>query len=263
MALIDVSPVPNKPLLVLGKITEILDAFSLSEPSLTLGDLRSRTGLPTSTIQRLVANLVDQGFLDREGDGIRIGIKMASWAAPAKRGADTLSIIAPILRSLRDGTGETACFFREEQGQRVCVAMSETRHMLRREMHVGKILPLHLGSSGRVLMAWNPALEARILGNPTLLTGEAPSRTTEQLQLSIKETRSSGFAITVGEREDGASGISAPVFDAMSEVHGAISIHGPTLRMPWERCRESVELLLQSAEEATRLIGGRLPDRLR
>ena len=44
----------HQPLLVLSKITEILDAFSLSRPSMTLGEIHQATGLPTSTVQRLV-----------------------------------------------------------------------------------------------------------------------------------------------------------------------------------------------------------------
>jgi hypothetical protein len=47
-----------KPLLVLSKIRGILDAFSLAQPALTLSELRAATEFPTSTVQRLVANLV-------------------------------------------------------------------------------------------------------------------------------------------------------------------------------------------------------------
>ncbi|WP_162899174.1 hypothetical protein [Mycobacterium shigaense] len=41
-----------KPLLVLAKIRGIMDAFTLSEPELTLGAMRARTGYPTSTVQQ-------------------------------------------------------------------------------------------------------------------------------------------------------------------------------------------------------------------
>ena len=101
----------TNPLLVLGKITSILDAFSLSKPVLSLSDIREYTGMPTSTVQRLVTNLTSQGFLDREEDAYRIGMRMAYWAAPATRGMEVIDILSPLLKSLRDSTGETACFF--------------------------------------------------------------------------------------------------------------------------------------------------------
>ncbi|CAM3895465.1 helix-turn-helix domain-containing protein [Kibdelosporangium persicum] len=55
----------HTPLLVLGKITEILNAFTLQRPDLTLREIQQSTGLPASTVQRLVTNLVVNGFLDR------------------------------------------------------------------------------------------------------------------------------------------------------------------------------------------------------
>ena len=156
----------QQPLLVLGKITEILDAFSLSRPSMTLGEIQQATGLPASTVQRLVSNMVAQGLLDRVGDQIRIGARMAYWAATAVKDLDVLSVVNPVLKEIRDKTGETACFFKVEQNFRVCVAIAETRHALRRDMYVGKVIPLHAGSASRVLLAWNPELAEKILASP-------------------------------------------------------------------------------------------------
>lgn len=249
----------NNPLLVLGKITSILDAFSLNRTVLTLSDIRASTGLPNSTVQRLVTNLTVQGFLDREEDAYRIGLKMAYWAAPATRGKDVLEVLSPQLKTLRNDTGETACLFRAEQLHRVCVGVAETRHALRREMHLGKIMPLHAGSAGRVLLAWDPDLLADLLASPLDPLTESTITTGQELSAVVRQTRADGFAITTGERESGASGLSAPVFDAAAGLVGAVTISGPTMRMPLEVCEGWLELLLQTAERMTRLIGGRFP----
>jgi DNA-binding IclR family transcriptional regulator len=247
------------PLLVLAKISDILDSFSLARPELTLAEIRDATGLPTSTVQRLVGNLVGHGFIDRADDRFRIGVRMAYWAAPATRGMEVLDIIGPLLRTLRDSTGETACFFKAEQLYRVCVAMAETRHALRREMHLGKILPLHAGSAGRVLLAWDAELMDAVVRDPLKPITGSTITSSEDLEIAVKKTRTDGFAITVGEREDGASGLSAPVFDSAAALVGAVTISGPTLRMPRETCEAWVEPLLATAENMTRLIGGRFP----
>jgi DNA-binding IclR family transcriptional regulator len=203
----------HQPLLVLSKITEILDAFSLSRPSMTLGEIQQATGLPTSTVQRLVSNLVAQEFLDRSGDQIRIGVKMAFWAATATKGLDVLAVVTPVLKEIRDATGETASFFRVEQGYRVCVAIAETEHALRRNMYVGKIVPLPAGSAGRVLLAWNPELTEQVLAGPIEPMTEGTVTDTAVLRELIHQARADGYAITAGEREDSASGLAAPVFD--------------------------------------------------
>ncbi|MCW0213977.1 MAG: IclR family transcriptional regulator [Pseudonocardia sp.] len=249
----------NRPLLVLGKITEILDAFSLTRPELTLGEIQQATGIPTSTVQRLVSNMVAEGMLDRSGERVRVGVRMAYWAAAAAQGVDVLTLVNPILRELRDATGETACLFRAEQGYRVCVAVAETRHALRREMFVGKIMALHAGSAGRVLLAWNPELADAVLAGPLQRFTEATVTSPDGLRELLAETRRDGFAITAGERDDGASGLAAPVFDSATDVVGALAISGPTSRMPRERCEAWVDLLVAHADQLTRTLGGRHP----
>jgi hypothetical protein len=66
----------------------------VAHPAMTLEDIRQATGLPTSTVQRLVSNMVSHGILDRVGGHIRI-------------------------------------------------VVAETQHALRRDMYVGKVIPLH------------------------------------------------------------------------------------------------------------------------
>ena len=49
------------PVLVLHKVAQILDCFSIEAPEPTLQQLVQRTGLPSSTCQRLVQNMVREG----------------------------------------------------------------------------------------------------------------------------------------------------------------------------------------------------------
>src|SRR5882757_5580720 len=214
----------HRPLLVLSKITDILDAFSLAKPELTLGEIQRATGNPTSTVQRLVSNMVAEGMLDRHGDRIRVGVRMAYRAAPAAHGIDVLELVTPVLRELRDETGESACFFREEQGQRVCVALAETS-----------------------------------LAGPLPSFTDATITDPAELRRLVDQARRDGYAVTVAERDDGASGLAAPVFDSSTELVGALAISGPTIRLPRERCEGWVDLLVAQAERVIRTLGGRRP----
>jgi DNA-binding IclR family transcriptional regulator len=248
-----------KPLLVLSKIRGILDAFTLAKPALTLGELRSATGFPTSTVQRLVANLVAEGFLDRDGDRYRIGATMAYWAAPASRGIDRSQAVTPALQELRELTGETACFFVREGPHRVCVAMVETAHAIRREMHVGKVVPLQAGSAGRVLMAWDDDALQSVLSGPLEPFTELSVTDPEALRADVERVRRQGWSYTEGERDEGAAGLSAPVFDGQAHLVGAMTISGPMSRVTRPLAEEWADDLVRSAETATRLLGGRLP----
>ena len=248
-----------KPLLVLSKIRGILDAFSLESPELSLSEIRAATGYPASTVQRLVGNLVGEGFLDRTTRGYRIGLAVAYWSAPATQGLDLVDVAHPVLRELRDLTGETACLFRLEGEHRVCVAMAETRHAIRREMHVGAILPLHAGSAGRVLLAWDDAVAERVLARelPVVASGTVTDPT--RLRPQIARARVDGYAVSHDERAEGASGVSAPVFDSTGQVLGAINVLGPSLRVTLENCERWAEPVVAAALRVTRSMGGRLP----
>lgn len=249
-------------LLVLGKITAILDAFTLARPELTLAEIREATSLPASTAQRLVANLVGAGFLDRRDQHYRIGVKMAYWAAPATQGAELLDLLRPELTQLRDETGETVGFFQESAGHRVCVALAETRHPLRRHMRVGQVLALHAGSSGRVIFAWTPGLIDAVLGDEDLVQLTSETITDRAaLVAAVARTRAEGYAVTNNERETGSSGLAAPVFSAQAELLGALNILGPSSRLTTEKIEQFLPVLLEGAERLTRLVGGRHPER--
>lgn len=170
-----------------------------------------------------------------------------------------LAIVNPVLKELRDKTGKTSCFFTIEQNFRVCIAVAETRHALRREMYVGKVIPLHVGSASRVLLAWSPDLADTILRAPLEQLTEGTVTSAEDLRGLIAHARSDGYAITAGERDDSASGLSAPVFDSAGDILGAVTISGPMIRMPQQQCEEWVDLLVGYAEQITRTLGGRPP----
>lgn len=62
-------------------------------------------------------------------------------------------------------------------------------------------------------------------------------------------------ALALGDIQQ-ASGLSAPVFDSAGEILGAVTISGPTLRMPQQQCEEWIDLLVGYAEQITRTLGG-------
>lgn len=67
---------------VLGRALTILDSFSADQPSLGLVEISRRTGLPVSTVYRLVGELCAWGAVERMDDlRYRIGSRLAQLAA--------------------------------------------------------------------------------------------------------------------------------------------------------------------------------------
>ena len=127
-------------------------------------------------------------------------------------------LAAPALEELREATGESVQLYVRRGDRRLCVASLESPHGLRTIVEVGALLPLDVGSAGRVL-------------------SEEPD--------AVRR----GWAESVEERQRGVASVSAPVHDAGGRLVAAVSVSGPverTTRSPGERYADAV---LRAAKE--------------
>lgn len=224
---------------VLSKARTILDTFSAGDSELTLQALTTRSGIPPTTCLRLVRNLVHEGFLERTGDRYRIGMSIVRWAAYALDGNDLVSSARPVLEKLRDETGESAHLCVRQGGFRVMVAVAESRHSVLRLLRVGEVVPLHVGSTGKVFLAFDDA--APIPDVASLVAYTAHTRVDlDLLKSDVEKIRALGYAMSFEERDVGAVGITAPIFDHRRCMVGAIGLSGPMQRLDRRRANELV-----------------------
>jgi DNA-binding IclR family transcriptional regulator len=182
---------------VLDKAMMILGAI---EPApLSLSELQASTGLPRATAHRLATALEAHGLLRRDDEGrFELGPHLVTLGRAATGRFALIAAATPVLRTLRDATGESVQLFVREGDARRCVISLESPHGLRWIVPEGSLLPLEFGSSGRVLL------------------GETPRQ---------------GWVESVGEREPGVASVSAPIVDGARVVVAAISVSGPIERL--------------------------------
>ena len=118
--------------------------------------------------------------------------RAAADGVPARRAGP-----ARCSRALRDETGESVQLFVREGDGRRCVVSLQSPHGLRWIVPEGAVLPLAVGSAGRVLAG---------------------------------ESRPRGWVESVEEREPGVASVSAPVHDRGAVV-AAVSVSGPVERL--------------------------------
>ena len=92
---------------VTSKVLAILEAFEKSRGSLSLTDIAERSGLPLSTVHRLVNELADWGFLSRDPHG-RYQLGMRLWELAQNTGRQLRDAARPYIQDLFSLTGETA-----------------------------------------------------------------------------------------------------------------------------------------------------------
>lgn len=212
------------------KVRAILDAFTPERPELTFREIQAAAQLPSTTCFRLLTSLVAEGVLERNGDGYRPGIRLLYWGAAASSGLASQREARPFLQALRDATGESACLFVRDGTIRTCIALEESRHSVIRLLYVGQVMPLHAGSAGRVILAFDEEARQRVLAGD--LPAYTPHTITDRqvLRDELERVRQQGYAVTREERDMGAASISAPVFGSGGRFLAALGIAGPALR---------------------------------
>lgn len=242
-------------ILVLTKFRRILECFTVTTPALSLPELTQATGLPPSTCRRLVRTLVDEGFLERHADGYRIGLALVRCAAPGQRRLDLVQIASPVLRELRDNTGETACLYVRDRAFRTVVALAETHNVVVRIFTVGMVTVLHAGSAGKVFMAFDPAARRAAVHHG--LTRETPQTLVDidDIDRELAVIRSTGFAASFEERDQGAASVSAPVFGPGTDLVAVVGIVAPIQRLTQEQVPTVVPAVLAAAAASSRKLG--------
>lgn len=182
---------------VLDKAVVVLQAVAASPAS--LADLQARTGLPRATVHRLAAALEQHGLLRRDVVGrYELGLGLLSLGQAAAERYPLVDIAQPTLEDLNAETSESVQLFVREGAQRRCVVSLESSHGLRWIVPQGSLLPLDVGSAGRVLSG---------------------------------EVAKLGWVESVGEREAGVASVSAPVAAADGSTIAAVSVSGPIERL--------------------------------
>ncbi|MGO1547350.1 MAG: IclR family transcriptional regulator [Microbacterium gubbeenense] len=90
---------------VLDRLSAVLDAFGEDSAGLTITEIARRANLPKSTVSRLAADLVDQGYLDREGARLHLGVRLFELGQGVERPRRLRELARHGMVQLRDATG--------------------------------------------------------------------------------------------------------------------------------------------------------------
>lgn len=196
---------------MLDKAVWILDALEVGP--LALNDLAEASGVPRATAHRLALALEVHGFVARDGEGRFVfGPRVAR---------PTLEEAArPALERLRDATGESTQLYVRRGDKRVCLVSLESPHGLRTIVPVGAVLPLDVGSAGRILRGDYDVTER--------------------------------WCQSVEEREPGVASVSGVVMHG-EDVMAAVSVSGPigrTTRQPGRKYMVAVRTAAREVEKA-------------
>ena len=215
----------------------ILDVFKEGDESLTLTEISTRAGLYKSTTMRLAESLAKFGYLRRLEDGAyRLGPKPLYLGSLYQKHFLSADVVPPVLRKIVAELHEGASFYVREGERRVCLHRVDSSRAIRDAIQEGHALPLNVGASGHVLLAF---------------AGQAGQR--------YEQIRQQLHALSFGERDPETAAVACPVFAVGQRLAGSVTVSGPRYRFADEQVAEMVPVLKKYAAELTRALGGRWP----
>jgi DNA-binding IclR family transcriptional regulator len=143
-----------------------------------------------------------------------------------------------VLARLHDQTGESVQLYLRSGDRRLCAAARDAGAGLRDSVPVGALLPLDVGSGGKVLLAWSDDAHRFPAAEPT----------------ELEAVRRRGWTSSVAEREPGVASVSAPVLWE-GALLGALCVSGPVSRLGSSPGRQLAPLVVAAAHELAALAG--------
>jgi DNA-binding IclR family transcriptional regulator len=242
---------------VLGKAVAILEAFQHDDRGLTLGQLEQRTGIPKSTIHRLVRELIDHGVIETNSDGRFLpGLRLFELARLVPIATDLREAALPFIEDLYEATHETVHLGVLDDVEVVYIEKITGHRIAPGPTRVGGRMPAPCTGLGKAILAFSPAATIEhVLAQPipplTAYTITVPTVMREELT----KIASDGIAYDREEARVGLACVAAPVFGIGGRVLAAISVSGPTSRTRPEQLAPAVRTAALGLSRTLRLAG--------
>jgi DNA-binding IclR family transcriptional regulator len=225
------------------RAVDILALLSEDRPVITLREITEATGLPKTTVLRLVQTLEESGLLWSTAGGYTAGPGLWRWAYLARGQWEAPRETRKVMRELADRLGETVNLFVARDVHRVCVAHEESPHPLRHVVDVGDEQPLWAGASSKVLLRDAPESLLRRIAQASP-HGEAYA---DRLRERVAEAARRGYAVSSSEFDEGLTAVAVPVVGRTGTVLASLSVSGPSHRFPYEAVERYAVELAQAA----------------
>ncbi len=248
-----------KPSSTLANAIQLMDCFSKDEPYLGVREAARLTGISSSTTGRVLASLKELGLLvqDMETRQYALAGKVLAWAEVYTATVDVRRVALPFIYDLQRFTGETISLYILEGMERVCVERLESEQNVRMVARVGRYLPLHAGSAGKLFLAYMSEEQRELVFENekrkvfTPMTITDPDKLREECAMILQR----GYALSHGEWTADASGVAAPIFNQRGQMVAALTISGPTQRFTPDKVDKFSNNCIRTGLQISRLLG--------
>lgn len=235
---------------------DVMDAIADSPRGLTLTELADKLGLPKSSALRLVANLEMRRYVEQDQHNrYRIGLRVFSIGGQALADNTLRTCARPYLEDLSIKVGESTYLAILDQDQALYIDRIESPMPVRAHSPIGSHRPLQITAVGKVMLAGLTPDAAASLVQRRAEVDSLPKISPKELEQRLQRINADGYAIDIGEYDEGLTCIAAPIKSGNGEVVGALGVSGPSWRVTEERLPSVIGMLLENARGISRELG--------
>ena len=268
MALAGVSETPRQApeayaIASVDKAVQLLFAMARWPADKTAGvsELARQLGLTKTQVYRLLRTL-ERHDLVVQGPGerrYRLGPGVLALGEAARERLSLVRAARPVMDRLAAATGESVHLVERHFLTAVVVDVRESVQPIRLTARVGGRYPLHAGACPQAILAFLPDEDReRVLAQLPGLPRYTPRTVldADELRRILGRVRENGYALSDEDVDPGARAVGAPIFGLSGVPVGAISVAGPSFRLPDDLIERLGALVKQAAGEVTARLGG-------
>lgn len=237
------------------RLVRVLETFTPTRTVQTTAEIGRRSGLPSSTAHRIVAELLDAGLLERDDSRrVRVGMRLWELATRSSQALRLRQAALPFMERVQARVREHTQLAILEQDEALFLERLSGPESGSNVTRIAGRLPLHASSSGLVLLAFaDREFQEHILGGRLFPLTTATLVDPAALRRTLADIRTRGFVIAPGYIEDVSTGVAVPVHDETNAVVAALSVV-----LPRDAQTEFALIeLLRAARDTERALGYR------
>ncbi len=226
-----------------------------------LTDVAEALDVPKSSVQRLLMQLADEGWVEQDADTgyYRLTLRLAVLGQRYLQSIGILDATQAILENLARDTRELARLTIVEDDRLVWIGSAQGAPPgLMYQPAMGARIVSFATANGKAWLATLPTAEAERIAagdglgqaSPRSDVGPKAMKSVSGLRRDLAAVRMRGYAIADEEAEPGVAAIAVAILDpANGRALGTTSIAGPLVRLPAERHAAIVNALRGTAGE--------------
>jgi DNA-binding IclR family transcriptional regulator len=237
----------------IGRALDVLDCFDGTLP-LSLKELSSSTGLPESTLFRVLLTLEKHGYLEQAVDGTYQLARKLRFGWLIEEANELKAKARPELERLANRFNETASVAYLYEDRIHVLDSIETFHEIRMSNRIGRVLPPHCSAMGKAITAHQDRELADRILEVYGLYRRTEHTITDRARLfeEFDQIRKTGVACDRQESILGGICYSAAIQQPGKPVVAALSLSTPLVRMTPQREEETRKAILEAASHVAR-----------